>query len=178
MLIEASRHDIPVGRIRLYAYDLGQCDPKRCTARRLRRFGLLTFVPRASSIPRGAILLVPTTERALSPADAHRAETRGLAVLDASWRANTFQRVPQASPRALPYLLAANPVNYGKPFTLSSAEALSAALVILGHEDHARDLLSKFAWGLQFLALNEEPLEAYRTAKDSADVVKAQALFT
>src|SRR5256884_5016116 len=39
---------------------------------RLRRFGLMTFVPRPSSIPRGVVLLTPKAARALSPADAAR----------------------------------------------------------------------------------------------------------
>src|SRR5207249_11362583 len=59
--------------------------------------------------------LTPKADRALSPADAARAERRGLAIVDVSWKRDTFPSVPQASGRALPYLLAANPVNYGKP---------------------------------------------------------------
>ncbi len=163
--------------IRLLAYHAGQCDPKRCTALRLERLGLMTFVPRPRALPSGAILLTPDTDRALSRADAPRAERRGLAVVDVSWKRGEFPKVPQATPRALPYLLAANPVNYGKPFILSSVEALAAALVIFGHDDEARTILAKFVWGGQFLALNREPLDAYMSAKDSTGVVAAQAEF-
>lgn len=167
--------------IRLYAYHAGQCDPKKCTARRLERMGLLTFVPRPTSLPAGTVLLTPTADRALSRADLPRAERHGLSVLDLSWkateRAGRFPAVPRAAGRALPYLLAANPVNYGKPFVLSSVEALGAALVIFRREDEAHAILAKFTWGEQFLALNREPLDAYATAPDSAAVVAAQADF-
>ena len=164
--------------IRLLAYHAGQCDPKKCTSLRLKRFGLLALVPRPSGLPRGAIILTPKAERALSPADAPRAERRGLAVVDISWKRGRFPSVPQGAGRALPYLLAANPVNYGKPFVLSSVEAFAAALVIFGHPDEARALLAKFAWGEQFLILNREPLTAYAAAEDSSAVVAAQAEFT
>ena len=167
--------------IRLYAYRADQCDPKKCTSRKLERLGLLTFVPRATSLPAGTVLLTPEAERALSRADAPRAARHGLSVLDLSWkvteRVGRFPAVPKAVGRALPYLLAANPVNYGKPFVLSSAEALAAALILLGDADHGREVLSKFAWGEQFLALNREPLDAYAAAADSAGVVAAQAEF-
>ncbi len=167
--------------IPLYAYHAGQCDPKKCTSRRLERLGLLTFVPRINALPRGTLLLHPESDRALSRADGPRARGHGLSVLDLSWkrteRLGGFPAVAQATGRALPYLLAANPVNYGKPFVLSSAEAFAAALVILGEEAHAREVLSKFAWGEQFLALNREPLDAYQAAKDGADVVRAQSEF-
>lgn len=163
--------------IRLLAYHAGQCDPKKCTALRLERFGLMTFVSRPSSLPRGVLLLTPKAERALSPADAPRAERRGLAIVDVSWKRDAFPAVPQATPRALPYLLAANPVNYGKPFLLSSVEALGAALLIFGRDATARSLLAKFAWGEQFVTLNREPLAAYAGARDSAGVVAAQAEF-
>ncbi len=163
--------------IRILAYHAGQCDPKKCTSRRLERLGLMTFVPRPGLLPRGVVLLTPNAERALSPADAPRAERHGLAVIDVSWKRGTFPSVPHATARALPYLLAANPVNYGKPFVLSSVEALAAALVIFGREPEARIILSKFAWGDQFLALNREPLDAYARAKDSAQIVAAQAEF-
>ena len=136
--------------IRLVAYHAGQCDPKRCTSRRLERLGLMTFVPRPSALPRGAVFLTPEAERALSPADRPRAERRGLAIVDVSLKRGRFPPVPQASARALPYLLAANPVNYGKPFVLSSVEALAAALVIFGRGDEARAILAKFTWGNNF----------------------------
>ncbi|HEY5605761.1 MAG TPA: DUF367 family protein [Thermoplasmata archaeon] len=164
--------------IRLLAYHAGQCDPKKCTSLRLERFGLMRFVSRPVALPKGAVLLTPTAERALSPADAPRAERHGLAILDVSWKRGRFPIVPHATSRALPYLLAANPVNYGKPFLLSSVEALAAALVIFGREPQAHEVLAKFAWGEQFLVLNREPLEAYAAAKDSAGVVEAQRLFT
>ncbi len=175
------RHRAAVAPVRLYAYHAGQCDPKKCTARRLERMGLLTFVPRIAALPGGTVLLTPEGERALSRADASRAQRHGLSVLDLSWKITEkvggFPAAPKAAGRALPYLVAANPVNYGKPFLLSSAEALAAALRILGDAVRARELLSKFAWGEQFLRLNREPLEAYAAAVDSAGVVAAQAEF-
>ncbi|HVG36825.1 MAG TPA: DUF367 domain-containing protein, partial [Thermoplasmata archaeon] len=101
----------------------------------------------------------------------------GLAIVDVSWKRGKFPAVPQARARALPYLLAANPVNYGKPFVLSSVEALAAALVIFGRAEEARTILAKFTWGGQFLTLNREPLDAYANAKDSGAVVHAQSDF-
>jgi len=174
-------HETRVARIRLYAYHAGQCDPKKCTSRKLERLGLLAFVPRPTSLPAGTVLLTPSAERALSRADAPRAERHGLSVLDLSWKRTEtrggFPGVPRATGRALPFLLAANPVNYGKPFVLSSAEAIAAALAIFGRQAEADAVLAKFAWGEQFLRLNAEPLEAYRAAGDSAGVVAAQAAF-
>ncbi len=78
----------------------------------------------------------------------------------------------------MPFLVAANPVNYGRPQVLSSVEALAAALVILGEGDQAQALLAKFKWGPTFLTLNAEPLRAYRDASNSRQVVLAQADFT
>ncbi|MFQ6013742.1 MAG: DUF367 family protein [Thermoplasmata archaeon] len=164
--------------VRLFALDLERCDPKRCTARKLARQGMLQRVKRRREVPRGAVLLTPRSEVAFSRADDFAARRRGLGVIDTSWKVGRFPGVPQARQRVLPYLVAANPVNYGKPTRLSSVEALAAALSILGHQEQAEALVSKFKWGPTFLALNADPLERYAAARDSHEVVEAQALFT
>ena len=73
--------------------------------------------------------------------------------------------------------MAANPVNYGKPCILSSAEALSATLYIVGYKDEARDLMNSFKWGPHFITLNENLLEAYSEAKNSTEIVEVQNEF-
>tara|TARA_A100000164_G_C21814807_1_gene727316 strand:- start:873 stop:1139 length:267 start_codon:yes stop_codon:yes gene_type:complete len=77
----------------------------------------------------------------------------------------------------LPLLLAANPVNWGKPGKLTTVEALAAALYLMGQEHQAMELLSKFRWGEQFMNLNMEPLRAYAEAKSSAELVSMQFEF-
>lgn len=163
--------------VKLFAYDAKECDPKKCTSRKLARFGLIRLLHSTRNIPSGSILLTPEGEKALSVEDIPKAEKKGIVVLDLSWKVAVFPKIPDIHERALPYLLAANPVNYGKPFQLSSVEALAAALYILGEKEQAESLLSKFAWGEQFLKLNEEPLEEYAKAKSSKEVVKVQKDF-
>ena len=157
-------------------YHAKQCDPKKCSTLKLKRHNLLRVVHRARALPRGAVILNPFVAKAFSPADRKRLEKRGLSALDCSWvhAKEVFDVSAYWTPRCLPYLVAANPVNYGKPTKLSTVEALAAALFIAGFSEQAKELLSKFKWGLQFITLNEELLEGYAQAKDSAGVVKVQ----
>ncbi len=166
--------------IPLYFYDGKQCDPKKCSGRKLAKFGLAERVNRIARLPSCSIVLVPTAPKVLSREDLERGLNCGISVLDLSWKA-TGDRFPKSirrsRQRALPYLLAANPVNYGKPYILSSAEAFAAALVILGHREQAESILAKFKWGPTFFNLNKEPLEEYEKAKNSREVIEAQGLF-
>ncbi|MFQ5910165.1 MAG: DUF367 family protein [Thermoplasmata archaeon] len=163
--------------IRLYAFDAKACDPKKCTAKKLAKFDLLALVHNVRNLPKGCILLNPTSERAISREDEEYASERGLAALDLSWKHPSFPKVRGMRVRALPYLLAANPVNYGKPFRLSTVEALAASLFIMGHKALGLRILGKFKWGPGFLALNEEPLRVYSEARNSQEVVEAQGDF-
>jgi pre-rRNA-processing protein TSR3 len=70
----------------------------------------------------------------------------------------------------VPYLVATNPVNYGKPWRLNCAEALAAAFYIvgkwldriwesqayksLGMPEYGDELLAKFKWGHAFKKVN------------------------
>ncbi len=117
-------------------------------------------------------------EKALSPLDSAR---NGITVLDCSWE-HVEEVFPQLvklnlQHRALPYLVAGNPVNFGRPFKLTSAEAFAAALYIIGHKEQAHSIMSKFNWGHTFLELNREPLEEYSKAKDSTEVLKIQSEY-
>ncbi|WP_332897714.1 DUF367 family protein [Haladaptatus sp. CMSO5] len=149
----------------------GDDDPKKCTARKLARFDRCELHRSARATPYG-VILNPHAEQALSPADA---EHTNLVALDCSWEtAGEAMFTMRGEHRALPFLVAANPVNYGKPFQLNTVEAFAAGLTILGEREHAEDILSKFRWGHTFLELNEEPLRRYAECADSTEIVAVQ----
>lgn len=157
-----------------HVYYEGDDDPEKCTARRLERFDLAILHRSMGRVPYG-VVLNPHAERALSPADVDDA-LDALVALDCSWEsAGEAAFSMPGEHRALPFLVAANPINYGRPFRLTTVEALAAALVIFGERSHAERLLEPFRWGETFLALNDEPLRRYADCADSSDVVAVQA---
>ncbi|ABN06400.1 Protein of unknown function DUF367 [Methanocorpusculum labreanum Z] len=162
--------------ISLIAYRDNSCDPKKCTVKKLQKFGMINVVNKITHVPKTTLLLDPTAEYVISPPD--RKWVTSITALDCSWIVlDTTNLNPWKNRRALPFLVAANPVNFGKPFTLTSVEAIAAALVILGEQEQAVRILEKFNWGLNFLKLNEEPLEEYANAKNSEEVLKIQSEY-
>ncbi len=160
--------------IPVIVYDECQCDPKKCTAKRMLKFGLAREAKTLGAIPSGSIVLSPFSDRALSPADRPHAR-KGLVVMDLTWtNIDQFPRLKRVEERALPYLLASNPINWGRPSELNSAEAVMAALYILGEKEQASGFLERFNWAPEFMRLNGNMLEDYSNAENSTEVVRIQ----
>jgi pre-rRNA-processing protein TSR3 len=135
-----------------------QDDPKKCTAAKLVKFGLARPVSRTRD---GTIILDPFARQTLLRHDAKIADS--VTGIDCSWSLAdvTFAKKFLGISRKLPPLLAGNPVNYSKLNKLTTVEAVAAAVFILGYEDQALELLSKFSWGHTFYELNQELLRDY-----------------
>jgi len=163
--------------MRIVVYHAEECDRKKCTTVKLGKQKKVKVVTKLNIIPIGAIILDPYSQKALSCEDREAVMGKGLVGLDCSWK--RLDKVPfklktGKNSRSLPFLIAANPTNYGKPCILSTAEAIAASFYIIGFKDIAVDIMSPFKWGPHFLKLNEELLKSYSKAKNSLEVVEIQ----
>lgn len=170
--------------IPLHAIWLAQDDPKKNTAVKLSRRNEISLHKDFRKLPKKGIILEPLCGKVFGPEDHDLIkQNRGAIVgLDCSWNqieesVSTVMAKTRLQPRMLPLLLAANPVNWGKPSKLTTAEAIAATLYLVGRRDSARKLLSAFSWGEQFFILNKEPLDAYSLAKSSQELVELQFEF-
>ena len=154
--------------VRILVVYMGGDDPSKNTALRLIHAGLARRVRRP---PPGSLVLDPLAPVPVSASDRGIVESRGIVVVDASWRR---LRLPRGGVRRrLPLLLAGNPVNYGRPFLLSSAEAVAAALLLTGFRGEAEEVLSVFKWGRSFLEVNRWLLPRY-LGRDSRGIVEEE----
>ncbi|KAG0706886.1 DUF367-domain-containing protein [Suillus ampliporus] len=142
--------DVPVAM-----WDFDHCDPRRCSGKKLGRLGLITEL-RVGSRFRG-IVVSPKATLVASPADREIVGRDGVAVVECSWARIDdvpFSKIASPHERLLPYLIATNPTNYGKPWRLNCVEALAATFYITGFDQHAETLLSAFGWGGAFWRVN------------------------
>ncbi|KAF8630520.1 hypothetical protein AX15_002866 [Amanita polypyramis BW_CC] len=162
--------DVPVAM-----WDFDHCDPRRCSGKKLARLKLIKEL-RVGTRFRG-IVVSPKATQVISPADRDLVLKGGLAVVECSWARLDdvpFSKIASPHERLLPYLLATNPTNYGKPWKLNCVEALAAAFYITGFDAYAERLLSAFGWAESFYEVNRPYLERYRKCNNSAEVSGAQ----
>ncbi|KAG8691638.1 ribosome biogenesis protein tsr3 [Ceratobasidium sp. 423] len=159
-------------------WDFDHCDPKRCSGKKLARLGLIADL-RVGQRFRG-IVVTPKGTLPVSPADRDIVAQAGVAVVECSWARLDdvpFAKLRSPNERLLPYLVATNPVNYGKPWRLNCVEALAAAFYIVGMGEHAEVLLSKFSWGHSFWKVNGGMLKRYQECKDAAEIEAVQKVI-
>ena len=173
---------IPIGIVLV-----GDDHPRRCTGRRLVRLGLARKVPPPAASHAHAVILDPYARIPLTSADRPAAERFGLVAIDCSWNRLAARHArgggaagttPAPGGRRLPILVASNPQHYGRLGELNTAEALAAALFLLGAPEDARRLLAGFAGGPVFLELNRERLARYARAASAEELLREErALF-
>ncbi|XP_065211933.1 18S rRNA aminocarboxypropyltransferase [Planococcus citri] len=156
-------------------WDLKHCDPKKCTGRKLERLKLIKSLKLGQRF--SGIVLSPMGEKCVSYEDREIILNHGIAVVDCSWAKidqTPFSKMKSPHPRLLPFLVASNPINYGKPCQLSCVEAIASVMYITGFHEFADYYLGKFKWGSSFYSLNEDLLKKYSECSKSSEVVRVQ----
>jgi len=156
-------------------WDFDHCDPKRCSGKKLARHGLIQELKVGHRF-RG-VVITPKGTAPISPSDKRIVDSGGLAVVECSWARLEdvpFAKIRSPNERLLPFLIATNPVNYGKPWRLNCVEALAAAFYIVGLRSDAEKLLEKFSWGHAFWTVNKPYLRRYQTCDVAEDITKMQ----
>lgn len=171
----SSPNETPKFPTKLAMWDFDHCDPKRCSGKKLERLGFIKNMRVGQKF--NGVVVSPNGKGVVCPDDLEIVETCGAAVVECSWARLDevpFNKIGGKHERLLPYLVAANTVNYGRPWRLNCVEALAACFAIVGHIDWAEMLLENFSWGLTFLKINEELIKVYQQCTDSESVQKAQ----
>jgi pre-rRNA-processing protein TSR3 len=159
-------------------WDLGHCDPKRCSGKKLMKLNLMRELHIGQK--HQGVIITPNATATISPADRDTMQQYGAAVVECSWARTKevpWARIGGKCERLLPYLVAANSVNYGKPWRLNCVEALGAAFYICGFEEWAEEVLGHFSYGRAFLDINSSVLKRYAACKDEEEIKKAQAAW-
>ncbi|KAK6090058.1 hypothetical protein P3W45_000946 [Vairimorpha bombi] len=160
--------------IKKIIYEFDQCDPKRCSGRKLVKMNKITSYPHKRYF--NGIILSPNADSVISPSDTPLIEKFGLGLIDCSWAQLDkvdFKRLPKRHNRLLPFVVAANPVNYGKAYKLNCVEALCCGLYICGFKDEAYEVIKDFNYGDEFFKLNGELMERYSMCVSSDEVLAA-----
>ena len=163
--------------IKLSMLYFDQCDPKKCTGKKMERLGLLKEIKFSRNY--GGILLTPTGKKICSIEDHDIIAKKGICVIDCSWA--KFEELHldlhKIETRSLPFMVAVNPVNFGKAYKLSCVEAFAACLFLGGFEKESRFIMDHFKWGEHFFKVNEELFTKYKGIKSQDELKEIQEKY-
>ncbi|KRH93882.1 hypothetical protein M153_5020004407 [Pseudoloma neurophilia] len=161
--------------IRKVIFDLDQCNRKACSGQKLIKMGRVVLLRNKQYF--GGILLSPMGKKVISLEDRKYIDTKGIGLIDSSWNKvdeTDYSMFNKCKNRLLPYLIAANPVNYGKPFRLNCIEAITAALYITDYKNEADAVSEGFDYCKEFIKINYELLEKYSQCQNSQEIIDVQ----
>ena len=163
--------------IKLSMLYFDQCDPKKCTGKKMERLGLLKETKFSRNY--GGILLTPNGKKICSIEDHEIIAKKGICVIDCSWAKFNELHLDlyKIETRSLPFMVAVNPVNFGKAFKLSCAEAFAACLLLGGFEKEARFIMDHFKWGPHFFKINEELFGKYKGISSQDELKQIQEKY-
>ena len=163
--------------IKLSMLYFDQCDPKKCTGKKMERLGLLKEIKFNRNY--GGILLTPNGKKISSIEDHDIIATKGICVIDCSWAKFEEMHLDlhKIETRSLPFMVAVNPVNFGKAYKLSCAEAFAACLFLGGFEKEARFIMDHFKWGEHFFKVNEELFGKYKGVTSQEELKQIQEKY-
>ena len=179
---------------------MDQCAKNRCSGTRMLKLNLAKNISKFSRDIRASIILSPFAKTLLSGKDRQIGLEYGITVIDASWNKLSEEHDPRKvlrknvktnslqsrdkkqissifsrkNARVLPYLVAVNPVNYGKPTKLNTVEAAASALWLLGERSQASEILRPFNYRNEFFKVNQFRLERYSKAENSQEILEIQ----
>ena len=124
--------------MKLYVLRFNQDDPKKCTAAKMVKFKIANDLRKTN---KKNLVLDPFSDKILLPKD--KSIINSIVGIDCSWNLadQAFSKNFVGVKRKLPPLLAGNPVNYSKLNKLTTAEAMSASLFILGFKQDALEFI-------------------------------------
>ncbi|MGC8675450.1 DUF367 family protein [Fervidicoccus sp.] len=167
--------------LKIYVYRISEDYYKASTAVKLYKLKVATRVGDPRKLRKKFIVLDPFSQKVISKDDISY-NLNGILVVDRSWN-KILEKGGEVFPfkfgvrRRLPIFIASNPINYGIAYKLSSAEALAAALIILGCIERAKEILSYFKWGENFFSLNSKLIIDYVKASNEKDVLEIEEEF-
>ncbi|KAI9759852.1 MAG: hypothetical protein M4579_002059 [Chaenotheca gracillima] len=128
-------------------WDLGHCDPKRCSGKKLMKLRLMRELHIGQKF--AGVVVSPNAKKTLSPADKDIMEQFGAAVVECSWA--RIKEVPFAR--------------------------IGGKNERLRHQDWAEEVMSHFSYGEAFLEINASLLKRYAACADEESVKKAESVW-
>ncbi|CAA9990993.1 ribosome biogenesis protein TSR3, putative [Plasmodium knowlesi strain H] len=162
--------------IKLFMFDYNECQNQKCSCKKLYRFKKIKKAPMNKKFK--GIVLTPFCDKFFSTNDKGTMEKFGLSVIDCSWKSlDLLKKSKFANQRKLPYIIAVNSINYGKPYKLSCLESLAFCLYVCGYNKQCTDILNIYKWSSSFVSLNGELLDMYKLCNTHEEVKNAEDEF-